>query len=220
MGRKIIIVSGVLAALVFVLGLVLERRHSPASDFVRVLCLPVVTVVFVVSLFVVRVGGAVFWGLRIAVLAGIGWLAVAIFWPRSYGSRPMRERAGTAYWSLPTGSRIAYWKIPAREGMIPARGGKIPASGGMIPGRGGMIPGEGVKKPFPIIYLQGGPGGAIDDGIIRMMTPLAEEGYDIYLYDQIGCGWSARLADIRDYTTDRHKRTIVGGHSGYAFCRG
>ncbi len=40
------------------------------------------------------------------------------------------------------------------------------------------------------------------------MTPIAAEGYDVYLYDQVGSGWSDRLSNIRDYTAIRHKRDL------------
>src|SRR5690606_20908613 len=55
---------------------------------------------------------------------------------------------------------------------------------------------------------------------------LADEGYDVYLYDQVGAGHSARLADPRQYTIERHaddleafreyigaERMILIGHS-------
>jgi proline iminopeptidase len=121
-----------------------------------------------------------FRGLRLAGLLGIACLLIAILWPRSYSSLPMPKRSDIHYWDLSTGSRIAYTFLPAK----------------------------GIKHPFPIIYLIGGPGGAVEEGLIRRMTLLAEDGYDVYLYDQIGSGWSARLADIRGYTADRHKRDL------------
>lgn len=92
----------------------------------------------------------------------------------------MPKRNGTHYWDLPTGSMIAYTLVSAK----------------------------GIKKAYPIIYLQGGPGGFISDRTIKMLAPLAEEGYDIYLYDQIGSGQSERLANIKEYTADRHKRDL------------
>ena len=115
-----------------------------------------------------------------AVLVAVVYLLLAIFLPRSYGSPVLRPRSSTRYWNLPTGSRIAYT----------------------------LISGKGVRKPYPIIFLQGGPGGAIGDENIRQLTPLAEDGYDVYLYDQIGSGLSDRLADIREYRPDRHKRDL------------
>jgi len=122
----------------------------------------------------------VFLGIRIAVCTGILMLLMAVFQPRSYGTPPLAKRADMRYWQLPTGSRIAYT----------------------------LLPGKGLQKPYPVIYLLGGPGGWVDETIIRMMTPLTADGYDVYLYDQVGSGWSGRLADIRDYTAERHKKDL------------
>lgn len=107
-------------------------------------------------------------------------LALFILVPRHYNVPHQTPRQGTKYWDLSTGSHIAYTLIPAK----------------------------GEKKPYPIIYLHGGPGGPISDRNIATFTPLADEGYDVYLYDQIGCGLSARLDDINGYTADRHKRDL------------
>jgi len=188
MGKKIIIVSGIVAVLTFLAGLILGHNHSRFTDFVRIICFPFSILVFLLTLFLVRIRRSSFSpatrkiirGMRAAVLLGIVWFVIAVFWPRSYGSRPMQPRAGTRYWDLATGSRIAYT----------------------------LIPGKGIKKPYPIIYLQGGPGGAIGRGTIQNLTPVADDGYDIYLFDEIGCGRSDCLANIRDYTADRHKRDL------------
>ena len=83
------------------------------------------------------------------------------------------------YWELPTGSRIAYVHYPARH--------PISAS--------------------PIIFLHGGPGAFIVDHPAiaeQFYQSLASLGYDVYLYDQIGSGHSARLSDPRQYTVERH----------------
>lgn len=89
----------------------------------------------------------------------------------------MRIRESTQYWNLATGSRIGYT----------------------------LIKGQEPKQKTPIIYLHGGPGGPIYDNNIISLTPLTKDGYDIYLYDQIGCGHSDRLSDIREYSAIRHK---------------
>ena len=115
--------------------------------------------------------------IKYALLLSLVAFMLAVFIPRSYDVPQMHERQGTQYWDLQTGSRIAYTLIPA----------------------------TGPKKPFPIIYLQGGPGGFISNRNIEMLAPLSEDGYDIYLYDQIGSGLSDRLSNIKDYTADRHK---------------
>ena len=115
--------------------------------------------------------------IKYALLLSLVAFMLAVFTPRSYDVPQMVKRQGTQYWDLQTGSRIAYTLIPT----------------------------EGPKKPYPIIYLHGGPGGFISNRNIEMLAPLSEDGYDIYLYDQIGSGLSDRLPNIKDYTADRHK---------------
>jgi proline iminopeptidase len=102
------------------------------------------------------------------------------FIPIDYGGSPLPKTKQTGYWDLPTGSKIAYTLVPAR----------------------------GPKKPQPIIFLHGGPGGFISERTIKMLSPLSEEGYDIYFYDQIGSGQSDRLEDITEYSADRHQRDL------------
>jgi proline iminopeptidase len=108
------------------------------------------------------------------------WLAWLLFFPRNYNVTQLKERAGTRYWNLVTGSRIAYTVIPAR----------------------------GDKKPYPLIYLHGGPGAGITDLEIKTLGKLADDGYDVYLYDQVGCGHSNRLENINDYSADRHRKDL------------
>ncbi|MFW0735991.1 alpha/beta hydrolase [Flavobacterium sp. T12S277] len=85
-------------------------------------------------------------------------------------------RATTKYWNLSTGSKIAYTHIVAK----------------------------GEKKPYPIIYLHGGPGGYVYTKNIETLGKLSESGYDVYLYDQVGCGLSERLEKVKEYTAVRH----------------
>jgi proline iminopeptidase len=110
----------------------------------------------------------------------IAIFSLLVFIPRTYYVPRLQKRASTQYRDLPTGSSIGYTLVLA----------------------------TGVKKPYPVIYLQGDPGGPIFDGSIEMLSPLSEDGYDIYLYDKAGCGFSDRFENIEDYTADRHKRDL------------
>lgn len=92
----------------------------------------------------------------------------------------IKPRATTQYWNLPTGSKIAYTHIASK----------------------------GVKKPYPIIYLHGGPGGYVYTKNIETLGELSELGYDVYLYDQIGCGLSQRLEKVKEYTAVRHIKDL------------
>ncbi len=83
---------------------------------------------------------------------------------------------GAGEWLLPTGSRLAYLRIPA----------------------------QGTPTPTPIIYLHGGPGAPELGGDARFFGQLAADGHDVYLYDQIGAGLSPRLDDPTGYTVARH----------------
>lgn len=103
-----------------------------------------------------------------------------IFYPNSYNVPDFKERPGTKYWELSTGSKIGYTLIPAK----------------------------GIKNDIPVIFLQGGPGGFITNDNVRVLGKLSDDGYDVYLYDQIGSGHSARLDNINEYTADRHKRDL------------
>lgn len=100
--------------------------------------------------------------------------------PRSYDVEPFEIREGTQYWDLNTGSRIGYFKINSVE----------------------------AEKKNPVIYLHGGPGGKIVDEVIETLKPLSEKGHDLYFYDQIGSGHSARLEDIKAYSVERHQNDL------------
>ncbi len=115
-------------------------------------------------------------GFTISMIAAIAFLLLLIFVPRSYPVPVAIERGNTQYWELSTGSRIGYTHLSAK----------------------------GEKQPHPVIYLHGGPGGPIYDSNINILSALAEDGFDVYLYDQVGCGWSERLENIEEYTASRH----------------
>src|SRR5260221_7093533 len=107
--------------------------------------------------------------------------AVTIFPP--LGSTAAAREAppiprGAGYWNLNTGSHLAYLKVPAL----------------------------GRAKATPIIMVGGGPGeeDVADASQTQFFGQLAQLGYDVYFYDQIGSGLSARLADPGQYTLARH----------------
>jgi pimeloyl-ACP methyl ester carboxylesterase len=83
--------------------------------------------------------------------------------------------AGQRFWELPTGSRIAWVHLAAR----------------------------GRPKPTPVVFLHGGPGIADMAGDAAYFGQLTSDGYDVYVYDQVGTGRSSRLADPRRYTIAR-----------------
>ena len=118
--------------------------------------------------------------IKYALLLSVAAYLLIAFIPRIYDVPQLKKRDGTQQWDLPTGSKISYTLVSAK----------------------------GIKKPYPIIFLQGGPGGFISDRNIKILAPLSEDGYDIYLYDQIGSGLSDRLININDYTADRHKNDL------------
>ncbi|QHT71562.1 alpha/beta hydrolase [Rhodocytophaga rosea] len=119
--------------------------------------------------------------LKYTVFIGIIIVLLQVFLPRSYNVPPLFPRPTTQFWNLPTGSTIAYT----------------------------LISGQGKKKPYPVIYLHGGPGGYIRQSFIKDISALANEGYDLYLYDQIGSGLSKRLDTITHYTVNRHIRDLA-----------
>ncbi|MEZ0339169.1 alpha/beta fold hydrolase [Mycobacterium sp. pV006] len=82
------------------------------------------------------------------------------------------------FWLLPTGSRLAYRHLPA----------------------------DGPARATPVLVVGGGPGEAVvgDSGKAAPFEPLTRAGFDVYLYDQLGAGLSARLNDAAGYTVARH----------------
>lgn len=89
---------------------------------------------------------------------------------------PIQPRPDTKYWTMQHGYKIAYTKIEGDTANIHA----------------------------PIIFLNGGPGGYVHTAIIHQMKEVAQQGYDVYLYDQIGSGLSDRLPKPKDYSFERH----------------
>lgn len=102
--------------------------------------------------------------------------ALLVFQPMDVEYVAMEPTADTRYWDLPTGSRIAYWHRPA--------------------GSPGQL--------SPVVFLHGGPGapGGLSPG--EAGEVLAEAGFDVYDYHQVGSGLSSRLDDVSLYTVERH----------------
>jgi proline iminopeptidase len=108
------------------------------------------------------------------------------------GNRPMRTVSapepvpGVRYWSLANGSRLAYVHAPAR----------------------------GTRREMPVIVLHDGPGMPALPRLQRLAARpfdfLANEGFDVYYYDQVGAGLSDRIDLGADppYTVERHVQDL------------
>ena len=108
-------------------------------------------------------------------------LILICFYGQLYGEIQISKTSYTnQFWNLSTGSRISYYFFKGQE----------------------------PRNTTPIIYLHGGPGGFVTSNDISVFSKLADDGYDVYLYDQIGSGKSARLHNIRAYTVKRHLRDL------------
>src|SRR5919109_1012991 len=105
----------------------------------------------------------------------VGFLVGSVVFTPAPKYTPITPTEDTHYWDLPTGSRIAYEHTPAK----------------------------GEPKPTPVILVHGGPG-APEDGLELIEEPLAEAGFDVYYYHQVGAGLSERLEDVSEYTVARH----------------
>lgn len=97
--------------------------------------------------------------------------------PRTYAVPEFEHRSGGAFWDLPTGSHLAYVHVARKTDFAKA----------------------------PIVYVHGGPGGAVRAEHISALEPLAKLGHDLYFYDQIGSGQSGRLHDVAEYSVERHR---------------
>ncbi|MBD2772865.1 alpha/beta fold hydrolase [Iningainema tapete] len=140
-----------------------------------------------------------YWGVTSSITLLIsGLFANQLFRPFNLPYRPKVQTPDIRFWVLSTGSRIAYTHVPA----------------------------VGTPKSTPVIFLHGGPGGDSTTEHRKVFGRLAQDGFDVYLYDQVGSGLSQRLTDVRNYTVKRHvadleairqqigaERVILIGHS-------
>jgi proline iminopeptidase len=115
--------------------------------------------------------------IRWVLLVSLVIFLLIVFLPRHYYVAFKGKEVNTTVWRLPTGSIIGYTHIPSN-----------------IKG----------NSAYPIIYLHGGPGGAISKRVIDDLRPLSSAGFDLYFYDQVGSGSSGRLGNIFEYTVQRH----------------
>lgn len=120
-------------------------------------------------------------GTTLATLA-VGSLVVWIMNPPPRLYPPVSVPANIQFWNLPTGSRIAYRRMP----------------------------GAAPHRPSPVIIMHGGPGAPILPllNLVKGDVPfdsLMGLGYDLYFYDQYGAGYSSRadLSHDAPYTVDR-----------------
>jgi pimeloyl-ACP methyl ester carboxylesterase len=173
--------------ILFLLGLVLSLVAAGGAfygmaGFVNRLWL----VMAIAAIFLLLVSGLTAWllttHLALSLSVAGGWLLVTaflvvyLFAPLKVAYQPPVPLPNMQIWDLATGSRIAYTKITA----------------------------NGESRTTPIIYLHGGPGWVILNSDITFYSQFAQDGFDVYLYDQIGSGRSARLTEVREYTTERH----------------
>mgnify|MGYP003832575237 FL=1 len=106
-------------------------------------------------------------------------LAIWTIWsliPIKQTINPIQPRADTQYWIMQDGYKISYTKII----------------------------GNTTNRNPTVIFLHGGPGGYVHSSIINQMKEVAQNGYDVYLYDQIGSGLSDRLPNPKNYSFERH----------------
>jgi pimeloyl-ACP methyl ester carboxylesterase len=89
---------------------------------------------------------------------------------------PYQPRIDTQYWNLETGSHLAYTHFKAND----------------------------IAHSAPIVYLHGGPAVPTRASSYDFYQQLTLDGYDVYLYDQVGTGGSDHLADISGYTLERN----------------
>lgn len=117
------------------------------------------------------------WAGASLVLASVALLASRfVFLPIDAAQAVPMGTIRSQSWELPTGSTIAYSRVAAKSHA----------------------------RASPVIYLHGGPAVPPRSSIGGFLAPLADHGFDVYLYDQFGSGASSRASDIAEYTVQRH----------------
>lgn len=113
-------------------------------------------------------------GLALTALLGAGG-ALLLFKPLEVPADTLAARGDTRYWSLATGSRLAYTHFAA----------------------------VGKRQAEPIVFLHGGPGAPLRDSEYSFFERFAADGYDVYLYEQLGTGRSDAPPNLEQYTVRR-----------------
>ncbi len=113
--------------------------------------------------------------LAVGGLVGVAVFVVTVLVPVGDPRLAPAPVAGQRFWQLPTGSQIAWVHLPAPR----------------------------PRRPTPVVFLHGGPGIADLAGDAAYFGQLTGDGYDVWVYDQVGTGRSNRLADPRGYTIAR-----------------
>ncbi|WP_433444075.1 alpha/beta hydrolase [Nonomuraea sp. CA-141351] len=121
------------------------------------------------------------WGrwLRSVVILGV---EIAVVWHVTAATlrptpvhAPAAPVAGQREWRLPTGSELAYVRLAPKR----------------------------VTRPDPVVFLHGGPGVADLAASSAFFRELTADGYQVYVYDQLGAGRSERLRDPSGYGLTR-----------------
>ncbi len=100
---------------------------------------------------------------------------VFVMRPLSIRDQDAHRPADIRDWDLPTGSQIAYSAYLADD-----------------------------NEPLPpVVFLHGGPGWAVLEADRDFYSQITQFGYDVYLFDQVGSGYSERLESVQAYTVDR-----------------
>jgi proline iminopeptidase len=114
-------------------------------------------------------------GFAAGALVGVAAFVVTALLPVGDPRLPPAPVPGQRWWELPTGSRIAWVRLAA----------------------------QGPRRPTPVVFLHGGPGIADMAGDAAYFGRLTGDGYDVFVYDQVGTGRSNRLQDPSRYTIAR-----------------
>ncbi len=121
--------------------------------------------------------------LCIGAVTVIGAFAATALRPLDDPRLPPAPVQGQHFWELPTGSTIAYVHVAA----------------------------EGNAHPTPLVVLHGGPGVPDMAGDAAYFGQLARDGFDVYVYDQVGT-WTVIAARRSPRVHPGARRRRPGGH--------